>query len=228
MRRFVAGLALSTALLGGCGAAQEELPSPPTPLTSEAQPSTSPVLTYEEQVDSIQGYAQEATSFWAAEGVDISSTRLEIIEGAEEVSCGETIRAADYTSGYCRYIGAIIVTETFIRYMNSDAFQPRVAPELPREMVFVFHEAAHVAQYARNPAMTSDDYLANRLRYELGADCDAGRTVQSTNPEATDIVQKPNFVYFPGDENQPENIHGTSQQRKASFLAGFNGENCHP
>lgn len=230
MRKLGAGIILSTALVAGCSSTQEELPQPST-ATSEAPASAIPtVLSYEEQVASVIEYANAARGYWLGQGVDVSSTKLEIVEAQEAVICGDavnpktvTIRSTDPAAGYCHYIDTIFFTEAYLKAINT---QPRLSSELPREELDVAHEYGHPAQYAMRITVVSDDYLQNPVKYELQADCFAGQTIRMIDPEASQIVQSPDFKYLHGDENEQTNMHGTTEQRRASFIAGFNGDNC--
>jgi predicted metalloprotease len=235
MRRFGTSLALSAALVSGCSAGNEtqsQQPSESTAITTAvapAAPTQPPPPTYEQaKAEVIQDF-DAAKGYWAGRGVNLSATQLQFVEGDQTVDCGNTYHSSDLAAGYCYKIGELFVTQAWLSYMNSDSFFPRSPDEVPRNAVLVAHELGHNQQDIAAGAGVNElltDYQNNPVKYELQADCYAGQTVRTISPEVIGKVLSPDFVYFPGDDNQPKNVHGTTAQRRASFVAGFTGSSC--
>jgi hypothetical protein len=184
-------------------------------------PEVTPESSYEDYVAELGRHVLATQQYWTSQGVDVTGTRVEVLEGDEEITCDKTYYSTDEMGGYCYDINTFFVTEAFIHYLNSDRLQPRMPYELSRLEVTVAHEYGHVVQYILHDTEGTSEYLANQITFEQQADCYAGRTIRAIDPEAAGIVMHPEFTYMPGS-----NIHGSTEEREASFLAGFNAGGC--
>lgn len=237
MRKIGASLALTAAFVSGCSSGSEThtqqssessattsfLPSAPAAPTTPLQP------TFEQAKAEVVQDFDAAKGYWASKGVNLSTTQLQFVEGDQTVTCGDTYKSTSLAAGYCYNIGKFFVTKAWLEYEESEQFFKRSSHEIPRAKVLVFHEMGHAAQDAiagSNIAAFLTDESHNSVPYELDADCKAGQTLRGLDPGAAELVNSLNFLYFPGDERVANNIHGTSAERKASFISGFNGGDC--